>query len=372
MLDQSVVTTEEKVRRIAPFAEVDSIGGFRHVIVRHAGEKRGRKAVVVFPRIPSWSHFRDAARWTHHAATGALQPKPLPHLADLGVPCRVVERAVEHDTDSLLTVGFNELLELLHRVLSVVLIAQNRIDLPVVFHGVGRAGVILGVGQRVDLPADRADGVHWLEPNQVHAEILQFERANGAGPASLRLEHVAEGRATGKVVALRLCRQRIQLVNRGVQNVARRNHCRSVPTQPVVGVINPRTVTDLPARIDAVSAAFANRQCNPIATAADRTHGVAQEISVQRRRCDAVSIFLSGQFGELAAVEVGEKLDLRYLIVSASARLKVHRDPLLFPARLIDEKAPQTVVRILLVGSNRGPHFRAAVVESPIGILVAD
>ena len=58
--------------------------------------------------------------------------------------------------------------------------------------------------------------------------------------------------------------------------------------------------------------------------------------------------------------------------VAAGARFDLDGEPFLFPLGLVQEEPPQSVIGVLFVGADLSPHARAADVEMPVDILIAD
>ena len=136
-LYERIVYAEEEVGRIPPLAEVDAIRSLRHIVVCHADKEGRRLAIAPLLRVPRRTHLGYALAWIDGSAIRTTQIHLLRHNADLGIPGRVIEGAVQHDADAGIVVGIDKVLKLDHGILGRGRFAQHRIHLPIILHRIG-------------------------------------------------------------------------------------------------------------------------------------------------------------------------------------------------------------------------------------------
>ena len=283
----------------------------------------------------------------------------------------MVEGAVQHDADPVGVVVCDEVGEFRHRLGTGVGIAQDGIDLPVVLHGIGGAGVVGRAGGRIDFAADGADGMDGLEPDHVDPEAVQQVGADAVRAPGVVQIHVPERGTAGELVGRSLGGQRIQFIEDGIERLLGGDDHRAVAAQSVVGVIFPGAAVDLPARVDAIGAAPVDRQRGGVDAAAQMGHRISLVVRVERGRGDVVGILVARQLRVVAAVQVAEKLDGGQR-VGADSGFELHGDALLVAGDLVEEEPAQVVVRVVGVAVDHGPHDGIAAVEDSVAVLVAD
>ena len=219
VFDQCVVAAEEDVLHVVPLAEVEPVGGDSGVTGRG-----GAVAVVSVGGEEACLAVADEVKGRPGLSIRLEEIDAC--LCEFDIVGGVVEGGVEHDVDLFGVGGGDEALEGGHGggpvlgegVRTVVVDGHEFVDFKEVFHRVGAAGIVSG-GAAFD-----AVGVDGLEPEPVHAEVLEVVEIPAVVVivgSALGVVQVFEGGSLGKGVAAGFDVEDVDLVHADVAGVSR-------------------------------------------------------------------------------------------------------------------------------------------------------